>query len=122
MYNQKIKLIKRQKRHRRVRTKIHGSPERPRISLYCSHKNLFVQLIDDFNHRTLLSVSTLDEELKSKVKSKGNIEAAKLLGSMLSKRAKEKSINKVVFDKSHYLYHGRVKAFTDSARQGGLEF
>lgn len=92
------------------------------MSLRCSHRNLFVQLIDDFNNRTLLSLSTLDQEIKSKAKSRGNIEGAKLLGDILSKRAKEKAITKVVFDKSHYLYHGKVKAFADSARQGGLEF
>jgi large subunit ribosomal protein L18 len=121
MYNRKLKRKKRQDRHSRVRTKISGTDQRPRVSLHCSHKNLSVQLIDDLNQRTLLSISTLDKELKEKIKSGGNLGAAKLLGEALSKRAKEKSIAKVVLDKGHLMYHGRIKAFTDAARQGGLK-
>ena len=104
-----------------MRTKIRGTDQRPRVSLHCSHKNLSVQLVDDLNQRTLLAISTLDNELKKKIKSGGNIEAAKLLGEALSRRAKEKSIAKVVLDKGHLMYHGRIKAFTEAARQGGLK-
>ena len=119
---QKLKLIKREKRHRRLRSKVKGTALRPRLSICRSHKNLYAQIIDDTKNKTLLSVSTLDKEIKNKFPFAGNVAAAKLLGEILSRRAKEKSVSKVVLDRSCYLYHGRIKAFAESARQGGLEF
>lgn len=122
MQYSKLKQLKRKKRHRRVRTKLLGTAERPRLSIRRSHKNLFIQIIDDTKNKTLLSLSTLNNEARGKIPFGGNVEAARLLGEVLSRRAKEKSINRVVFDKGSYLFHGRIKAFAESARAGGLEF
>ena len=109
----------RERRHIRVRTKISGTPERPRLCVYRSNKNLFVQVIDDVNGNTLVQASTLDKEVKTK---HANVEAAKELGALIAKRAGEKKITTVVFDRSGYLYHGVVKALAEAAREAGLEF
>jgi large subunit ribosomal protein L18 len=122
MVNQKSKILKRKKRHNRVRRTVIGVPERLRLSVYRSHKNLYVQIIDDTQQKTLLSVSTLDKEVREKIPFGGNLKAAKLLGEILSRRAKEKSINKVILDRGAYPYHGRIKAFAETARAGGLQF
>lgn len=112
----------RQRRHLRIRKKIVGTKEKPRLSLYKSLKNLFVQLVDDESHSTILTVSTLDKEFKEKVKYGGNIKAAELLGEIVVKKAKEKNIEKIVFDRGGYLYHGRVKTLAEGLRKGGLKF
>lgn len=122
MFNQKIKLKKRTRRRKRVRSKVMGTQERPRLSIRCSSKNFYVQVIDDTQGKTLVAISTLDKGLKQSVPFGGNVTAAKAVGELLSKKAKEKSISKVVLDKGPYHYHGRVKSFADSARAGGLEF
>ncbi len=107
------------RRHVRVRTKISGTPERPRLCVYRSNKNLFVQVIDDVNQVTLVAASTLDKEIKTKY---ANKEAAKELGALIAKRAQDKKIKAVVFDRSGYLYHGVIKELAEAAREAGLEF
>ena len=109
----------RTRRHIRVRTKINGTPERPRLCIYRSNNNIFAQIIDDVNAVTLVSASTLDKSIKTK---HANMEAAKEVGSLIAKRAAEKKIKQVVFDRSGYVYHGVVKQFAESAREAGLEF
>jgi large subunit ribosomal protein L18 len=112
----------RKKRHFRVRKKITGTSEKPRLNVYRSVKHIYVQLIDDYSGKTLASASTLDKDLKGKFSSGGNIEAAKTVGQLVAKRASDKGFKKIVFDRGGYLYHGRVKALADAAREGGLEF
>ena len=107
---------RRQKRHSRVRVKLSGTPEVPRLNVFRSNKNISVQLIDDVNGLTLASASSLNLEHG------GNIEAAIKVGTEIANQAKEKNITKVVFDRGGYLYHGRVKALADAAREAGLEF
>jgi len=112
----------RQIRHMRVRNKISGTAERPRLSVYRSLNNIYAQVIDDVAQNTIVSASTLDEELKGKLNGTGNKEAAKLVGELVAKRAIEKGIKAVVFDRGGYIYHGRVKELADAAREAGLEF
>ncbi len=107
------------RRHARVRTKISGTAERPRLCVYRSNNNLYVQVIDDVKATTLVSASTLDKEIKTK---HSNKEAAKELGALIAKRALEKDIKTVVFDRGGYIYHGVVKELAEAAREGGLEF
>lgn len=110
----------RKKRHARVRAKLSGTAERPRLNIYRSNKNIYAQLIDDVNGVTLASASTLDKALS--LESTGNVEAAQKVGELIAKRAVEKGIKEVVFDRGGYLYHGRVKALADAARENGLQF
>lgn len=110
----------RRKRHARVRAKISGTPERPRLSVFRSNKHIYAQLIDDMNGVTLASASTLDKEIN--VESASNIDAAAKVGELVAKRAVEKGFKSVVFDRSGYLYHGRIQALADAAREAGLEF
>jgi large subunit ribosomal protein L18 len=116
------KLLKRVSRHQRVREKVKGAPERPRLCIYRSLSNLYAQIIDDTKGATLLNISTLHKSLRAQVKYGGNVKAAAALGELVAKTAKEKGINKVSFDRGGYLYHGRIKAFAEAARKGGLEF
>lgn len=111
-----------QKRRVRIRKKISGTAERPRLSIYRSLKNTYAQLIDDVTGTTLVSVSTKSKDLASEVeKLEGKTDAAKLVGKELAKRAMEQNIEAVVFDRNGYLYHGRVKAIAEGAREGGLK-
>ena len=109
----------RERRHIRVRRKINGTTECPRLCVYRSNKNLFVQIIDDVNQTTLVSASTLDKEVKTK---HANKEAAKEVGALVAKRALEKNIKNVVYDRGGYIYHGVVKELAEAAREAGLEF
>lgn len=109
-------------RHLRIRKKIMGTPERPRLAVYKSLRYIYAQIIDDTKGHTLVAASSLEKELRSQLKSTKNIEAAKLVGEVIAKRALEKGIKKVVFDRGGFLYHGKVKALADSARAAGLEF
>jgi len=111
---------RRLRRHRRIRKAIFGTPQRPRLCVYKSHRHLYAQLIDDLHGHTLVYVSTLDKELDG-VRGP-NIEAAKAVGALLAKRAREKGIERVVFDRGGYPYHGVIKALAESAREGGLIF
>ncbi len=112
---------RRERRHRRVRKKVVGTPERPRLCVYKSLRHLYAQVIDDTQGHTLAYASTLDRELRGKVTGP-NMEAAKLVGTLIAERARAKGVTKVVFDRGGYPYHGVVKALADSAREGGLEF
>ena len=107
-------------RKKRVRAKISGTPQRPRLSVYKSNTNIYAQLIDDVNGVTLASANTLQKEVIDA--SSANIEAAKKVGSAIAKRALEAGIEEVVFDRNGYLYHGKVKALADAAREAGLKF
>ena len=112
----------RKRRHRSVRKKVSGVSEKPRLNVFRSLNNIYAQVIDDTTHTTLAAASTIDKELRSTVKSGGNIESAKLVGKLIAERAKEKGVAKVVFDRGGYLYHGRVKSLAEAAREAGLEF
>ena len=109
-------------RHKRVRKDLHGTPERPRLCVFRSNKNISVQIIDDVNGVTLAAASTLDKELKGQIEYGGNKEAAKKVGEAIVKRALEKGIETVAFDRGGFLYHGRVKELADGAREAGLKF
>ena len=111
--------MERARRHTRVRRKISGTAERPRLCVYRSNTNLYVQVIDDVAGKTLVSASTLDKEVKTKY---ANKEAAKEVGALIAKRALEKNIKDVVFDRGGYIYHGVVKELAEAARNGGLNF
>ena len=111
--------MERERRHLRVRRKISGTQDRPRLCVYRSNTNLYVQLIDDVAKVTLASASTLDKEVKEKHANKA---AAKEVGALIAKKAKEAKIEEVVFDRGGYLYHGVVKELAEAAREGGLEF
>ena len=114
------KQVIRFKRKRRIRARVEGTAERPRLSVFRSNQNLYVQLIDDVQGHTMTAGSTLDGELDQK--GSATIESAKALGNLIAKRALAKEISHVVFDRSGYLYHGQVKALADAAREGGLKF
>ena len=112
--------IGRHKRHRRLRKKVVGLPERPRLSVFRSHKHLYVQLIDDVSGKTLHGWSTKDERLKTQ-KRGGNIKAAEALGVLVATDAVKQAVSRVVFDRGGYLYHGRVKALAEAVRAGGVQ-
>ena len=111
--------MERTRRHIRVRRKISGTTERPRLCVYRSNSNLYVQVIDDVAGNTIVSASTLDKEIKTKY---ANKEAAKELGTLIAKKALAKKIDTVVFDRGGYIYHGVVKELAEAAREGGLKF
>lgn len=115
------KAIVRLKRKTRIRSRIEGTAEQPRLCVYRSNKFLYSQLVDDVKGHTLASASMGEEELRGK-KTKNNIEGAKTLGTLMAKRALAKGIKAVVFDRGGYLYHGRIRSFADGAREGGLKF
>ncbi len=112
----------RKRRHARVRRKVFGTAERPRLNVFRSSKHIYAQLIDDLEGKTLVSASTVDKELRDELGYGGNIQAAEKVGALLAQRAIEKGYKQVVFDRGGYLYHGRVKALADAAREGGLQF
>lgn len=109
-------------RHQRVRKHLHGTPERPRLCIFRSAKNISVQLIDDVNGKTLAAASTLDKDIKAQAAYGGNKAAAKLVGEAIAKKTLDKGINEVAFDRGGFLYHGRVKELADGARGAGLKF
>ena len=110
------------RRHRRVRGKISGTPERPRLCVTRSNSNIYAQVIDDVSHTTICGVSTLGPEFKATGKKGGTLEGAAEIGTIIGKMAQEKGVTKVVFDRGGHLYHGRVKALADAAREAGLVF
>ena len=109
----------RMKRHKRVRAKISGTPEMPRLNVFRSEANIYAQIIDDVHGVTLASASSLDKDIEGYG---GNVAAAKAVGQLVAQRAKDKGIETVVFDRGGYLYHGRVQALAEGAREGGLKF
>ena len=122
MVNKINKNAIRQKRHIRVRGKVSGTPEAPRLNVYRSSVHIYAQVIDDVNGKTLASASTLDKEIKSLVNGKNKTEASKIVGTEVAKRAIAAGIENVVFDRGGYIYTGRVKALADGAREAGLKF
>ncbi|MBF6569804.1 MAG: 50S ribosomal protein L18 [Candidatus Binataceae bacterium] len=113
---------KRNLRRRRVRRQVRGSDDRPRLSVYRSLHHIYVQVISDESGKTLVSAGSTTGELREAAKAKRGVETAKLVGRMIADRCKEKGIAKVVFDRNGFLYHGRIKALADAAREGGLQF
>ena len=116
------KNANRLQRHKRVRRKITGTTQRPRLCVFRSSNNIYAQIIDDANRVTLTAAYSLDAEVKGAVNHGGNKEAAKMVGAMIAKRAIEKGITEVVFDRGGYLYHGRVQVLAEAAREAGLKF
>lgn len=112
----------RKKRHMRIRNKVSGTPERPRLNVFRSLKNIYAQIIDDLNGQTLVSVSSLDPEVKGDNGKTGNIDTARQVGEVLARRALDNDIREVIFDRGGYRYHGRVKALAEGARENGLKF
>ncbi len=110
-----------QNRHRRIRSTVKGSSERPRLAVFRSHQHVYAQVIDDTQHHTLVAASTVDPALKS-LDSKSNCDASVAVGKLIAVRLLEKGISKVVFDRGGNLYHGRVKALAEAAREAGLDF
>ena len=119
MVSKTDRKLERVRRHKRVRPKIAGTPERPRLSVFRSNSNIYVQLIDDVNGCTLAQASTLDKEVKEK---HANKVAAKEVGNLIAKRAEKINIKDIVFDRGGYIYHGVVKEVAEAAREGGLNF
>ena len=119
MVSKTDRKLERARRHARVRTKVSGTAERPRLCVYRSNSNLYAQIIDDVAGITLVAASTLDKEVKTK---KSNKEAAKEVGALIAKRAIAKNIKTVVYDRGGYIFHGVVKELAEAAREGGLEF
>ncbi|MFC1631183.1 50S ribosomal protein L18 [Candidatus Omnitrophota bacterium] len=118
----KEKQVKRIRRHKRLRKKIFGTQQKPRLCIYKGLANTHAQLIDDLNEKTLLSVSTQDKDIKKTIGYGGNIKAARQLGEILAQRAKDKGISEVVFDRGGFLFHGRIKALAEAARKQSLKF
>jgi large subunit ribosomal protein L18 len=114
--------LARLKRKKRIRKNIHGTQERPRLCVFRSDKHIYAQVIEDDKGVTLVSASTLSPEYREMEKPSGKVEAAKRIGALIAQKAKEKGISKVVFDRSGYIYHGRIQALADAARQAGLDF
>lgn len=110
------------RRHRRVRKKVFGTAERPRLSVFRSDKHIYAQIIRDDTGETLAHASTLDPQLRGRLSATGNVEAAREVGRLIGERALAAGIRRIVFDRGGYLYHGRVKALADGAREAGLEF
>ena len=122
MIKQENRKAKVQKRHRSIRNKISGTTEFPRLAVYRSTKHIYAQLIDDEKHVTVASASSNDKDLREKLTTGGNIEAAKLVGATIADKAKKAGVECVVFDRGGFLYHGRVAALADAAREAGLMF
>ncbi|MBI3596107.1 MAG: 50S ribosomal protein L18 [Nitrospirae bacterium] len=122
MLNVQLKVESRVRRHQRVRKTVFGLPQRPRLVVFRSNLHIYAQIIDDAAGKTLVAVSTLDPECKKSVQRGNNKKAAEAVGQLVAKRALAKNIKTVVFDRGGYLFHGRVKALADAARQGGLIF
>lgn len=116
------KYLARKRRHRRVRKHITGTTQRPRMNIFRSNKNIFVQVIDDIEGRTLISCSTIDTDVAAKLVDKSKVEAAKIVGQTIAERAKDAGITSVIFDRGGFKYTGRVAAVAEGAREAGLEF
>ena len=118
----KIKELAKKRRHIRIRKRVSGTSERPRLSIYRSLNHIYAQIIDDTRGHTLISASTLDKDFQEYKGHRGSVEAAKKVGNIIAEKALKSGIKKVVFDRGGYKYHGCIKALADTAREGGLEF
>jgi large subunit ribosomal protein L18 len=121
--NRQVNRMEIRKRvHHRIRERLRGTAERPRLAVYRSLNHIYAQIIDDDSGQTLAAASSIDKELNAKLKDGGNVAAAKLVGELVAKRAKEKGVEKVVFDRGGFIYHGRIKTLAEAARAAGLKF
>jgi large subunit ribosomal protein L18 len=120
--DRKEKIESRIKRKKRIRKKVSGSPERPRLCVYKSLKNMYVQLVDDENSKVLTGISSLNADMKGQIKYGGNSDSAKKVGAAIARKALEIGIKEIVFDRNGFKYHGRIKALAEGAREGGLIF
>lgn len=118
----KRKLEMRNARHKRLRARVQGTPERPRLNVFRSLTNIYAQVIDDAKGHTLVSASTIDSDVVSQIEGKNKVEAAKIVGRVVAERAKNAGITLVVFDRGGYKYHGRIAALAEGAREAGLQF
>ncbi len=118
----KLKNVRQARRDRRVRKDISGTPTRPRLTVFRSLKHIYAQVIDDVSAKTLVSASTVDAEVRTKSPGLSKVEESRLVGALLAERAKVANVTTVAFDRNGFLYHGRVKALADAAREGGLDF
>ncbi len=116
------RLAGRQRRQDRIRKKVHGTTLRPRLNVFRSASNIYAQVIDDAKGITITAASTLDKEVREGLKSSGNVDAAKMVGAAVAKKAIEKGVKDVIFDRGGYIFHGRIKALADAAREAGLNF
>lgn len=116
------RALSRLKRKKRIRKKITGTPDKPRLSVFRSSKHIYAQIVDDTEGQTITAASTLDADIKSNTEAKGKVGEAQLVGKLLAERALEKGVKQVVFDRNGFLYHGRIKAISDGAREAGLGF
>ena len=122
MITKKSRSVVREKKHRRLRYHLSGTAERPRLAVFRSNNHMYAQIIDDTVGNTLVAASTLDKDVKDKLEKTNNVEAAKLLGTVVAKKALDKGIKEVVFDRGGFIYHGKVAALADAAREAGLKF
>lgn len=122
MVRKDSKAVNRLKKHSRIRNRFQGTPERPRLAVFRSNNHMYAQIIDDLAGTTLVAASTTEKEVKAELKKTNDVEAASYVGTVIAKRALEKGITTVVFDRGGYLYHGKVQALADAAREAGLEF
>ena len=122
MVNKKSRAEVRNKKHTRMRNRINGTAQRPRLAVFRSNNHMYAQIIDDTVGNTLVAASTLEKDVKAELEKTNNVDAAAYLGTVIAKRALEKGINTVVFDRGGYIYHGKVAALADAAREAGLEF
>ena len=122
MVNKKSRSEVRMKKHRRVRNRFSGTAERPRLAVFRSNNHMYAQIIDDTAQHTLVSASTLQKDVKAELEKTNNVEAAAHLGTVIAKRALDKGITTVVFDRGGYIYQGKVKALAEAAREAGLDF
>lgn len=122
MVNKKSRTQVREKKHKRLRNHISGTPARPRLAVFRSNNHMYAQIIDDTVGNTIVSASTLDKDIKGAVEKTNNVDAAAQVGTSIAKKALEKGITTVVFDRGGYIYHGKVQALADAAREAGLTF
>ena len=122
MVSKKSRQVVRENKHRRMRNRFSGTPERPRLAVFRSNNHMYAQIIDDTVGKTLAAASTLEKDVKAELEKTNNVDAAAYLGTVIAKRALEKGITEVVFDRGGYIYHGRVQALADAAREAGLDF
>ena len=122
MNREKRKQAQRERRHRHVRHRVHGTVERPRLAVYRSHKNIYAQIINDDEGRTLAATSTLDKDVREQIKGGGGTQSAEVVGTKLAEMARAAGVDKVVFDRGYCKFHGRIKALADAARKAGLKF
>ena len=122
MVNKKSRALVREKKHRRMRNHLSGTAERPRLAVFRSNNHMYAQIIDDTVGNTLVAASTLDKDVKAELEKTNNVDAAAYLGTVIAKRALEKGINTVVFDRGGFIYQGKIAALAEAAREAGLEF